>query len=519
VVDIADTVSDWRGGVQQYVLRRRSIEADLQAELAVYEHRQQIAHGAWVPDRFGGRGVELRETQIRSPDIQALKEVVRVAAHQDAFLADEVFALTGAQFEALFEHTEKLLQAIEERLVTPVQTFHLLALYIAFEKDMPDFLQAARQRIELLCHPEHGVAYCEGFLAILKWASFRLGWRPETNDWPPHLKLRATWVHAARLHQAFCIYRADPKFTLDWFTGNSQEFSCDSLSPKAGLSGDAAFPGNVFFLAFVLRGLAYGIARAADGSEVLVAARASASRLVNTLATNFRMAYPLLRRLDLGSNCLGSFLGEDKVDSLSHLFGAESYGRLFCTPKDALQAALSRLEQNPQDLDAWVRLDSLLGGALVPAPAAPVLEQAVRRQNLAALFARDQNRGTLLALFGAKYAGKVGSPETKQFFFDQLVGLARVASETQVKTKVRIEDDESLLRLAAIFPTSVCELYAQPDTGGAVVMKCEQMLRILAVWTPVATIVGTALDDLMRKLPIQHQRAYWPLSLILRALC
>ena len=412
----------------------------------------------------------------------------------------------------------ELLRKLARRLISPVQLFHLLALYVAFEADMPDFAQAAQQRIGLLCDPEHGAAYCEAFLAILNWVSLRLGWRKETYDWPQHLKLRLTWLHATRLHQAFCLYRADPKFTCDWFAGNSQEFSSDSFSPKAGIAGDAAFPGNVFFLGFVLRGVAYGMASAAEGSEVLLEARASASKLINTLAGNFRMAYPLLRRLELGSNRLESFLGQDNVESLSRLLGAESYERLFCTPKDAFQTALDKLEQDPQSVDAWTRLDSLLGSAPVPEAVAPFLEQVLRRLGLAAAFASDRNRSILLALLGAKYAGKVGGADTKKFFLDQLLALALAASEAQSKAKLRIEDDESLLRLAATFPTNICELCAEPDTGGAIRTACDHMVRLVAAWPAVASVVGAPLDHLVRQLPLDYQRGYWPLALTLRAL-
>jgi hypothetical protein len=411
-----------------------------------------------------------------------------------------------------------LLRKLDRRLISPVQLFHLLALYVSFEADMPDFAPTASQRIGLLCDPEHGAAYSEAFLAILKWVSLRLGWRRETHGWPAHLKLRVTWLHATRLHQAFCIYRADPKFTCDWFTGNSQEFSRDSFSPRSGIPGDAACPGSVFFLGFVLRGLAYGIANAAEGAESLLAARASVSKLVSKLATNFRMAYPLLRRLELGGNCLESFLGQDASESLSRLLGAESYRRLFCTPEDAFQTAVNKLDPDPQSVDAWSRLDALLGSAPVPETVAPLLEQAVRRLNLAATFASDRNRSILLALLGSKYAGKVGTADTKKLFFDQLLALALAANKAQNNSKLRIEDDESLLRLAAIFPTSICELYAQPDTGRAILTVCEQAVRLLAAWPGVASVGGTLLEHLVRQLPIDHQQAYWPLALTLRAL-
>jgi len=124
----------------------------------------------------------------------------------------------------------------------------------------------------------------------------------------------------------------------------------------------------------------------------------------------------------------------------------------------------------------------------------------------------------LLALLASKYAGRVGAQDTKAYLFDQLLGLARAANEAQTKMKLRIDDDESLLRLAAAFPTNICQLYVQADTRGSATTVCEQTVKLVSAWPAIASVVGPTLEHLVRQLPIDHQRAYWPLALTLRAL-
>jgi hypothetical protein len=137
--------------------------------------------------------------------------------------------------------------------------------------------------------------------------------------------------------------------------------------------------------------------------------------------------------------------------------------------------------------------------------------------NLAAQFAKNQQATVLLAILGSKYAGKIGTQETKSMFFDQLISLTREAKTIETKLRIQAGDDETLLRLAAAIPIIVGHLCSQDDAAAAAETICLRMAKILAEWPAIASAGSLQLDHLVRQLPIDYQRAYWPLVLTSRA--
>ena len=95
MVDIADTTSDRRGAIHQGVLGRRACDAELEGELAFRGSSDQFVHGVLAEDGLGGWEVELGQTEIGAPGIQAYKEVVAVATYPAAFFVHDLFVGRG----------------------------------------------------------------------------------------------------------------------------------------------------------------------------------------------------------------------------------------------------------------------------------------------------------------------------------------------------------------------------------------------------------------------------------------
>lgn len=410
-----------------------------------------------------------------------------------------------------------LLRGLTRSLAGPLQSFHLLALCAAFPDEASDILATAEQRIRLLCDPDEGLQHCRAFLAVLKWVHLRLGWHQEALDWPIHLKLRVAWLHASSLYRSFCITRIDPKFVEDWFSNNSREFSRDDLSMNWQMCADAATPPNVFPFPLVLRGMAYCLADAAEDSPLVVAARESLARFVSASAGRFNSTYPLLRKLELCSNVLESFLGENAAEMMVSLLGVESYKALFCAPETALEGAINAISLDPQNFSTWVQIDSILGDGLIPKDSTACIGRAAASVDLVSAFRQSKPLGVLLAILVSKCAGRTGDQGTKNRVLDGIAALAREANATQIRSKVRLQDDEALVRLAAAIPLILSHVCGQKDPAVAAETLCKRMSTILREWPAVAAVGSQQLDHLIRQLPLEFQRAYWPLTLTSRA--
>ena len=412
----------------------------------------------------------------------------------------------------------KIMRDLTRSLVGPLQSFHFIALCIAFPGEASGILPIAEHRIKLLCDPQHGYPHNQAFRAVLTWVNLRLGWRQDTRGLPSHLRLRMAWLHASALYRSFCIARSDPKAIEDWLSSNSIELSRDGLLMHEEISCDAAAPGNVFPFGFVLRGMAYCLADAADGSRLFDVARESLAGLASACASRFSSTYPLLRELHFGRNALGSFLGHHDEKTLARLLGGDVYKIFFSVPKDSFPRAIVQLNEDPQSLEAWTRMDALLGDAPVPKQVVVCVEQAAKSVNLRAAFRQNKQVNILLALLVSKYAGKVGRPETKELVLEQIVELAREVNAAHSRTRAQLRDDEALLRLAAALPLIIGHLCVQDDAAAAAEALSRGMIRILREWPALASVGSPQLDHLIRQLPVECQRAYWPLALTVRAL-
>jgi hypothetical protein len=98
-----------------------------------------------------------------------------------------------------------------------------------------------------------------------------------------------------------------------------------------------------------------------------------------------------------------------------------------------------------------------------------------------------------------------------------LIALAKRARRAQAEEKKRIEEDESLHRLAASFPLNVGRLCAAGNLSTAALRVNQWITQIYAEWPAVATVGSLPFDYMFRQLPVEEQGSYWKMALTARA--
>lgn len=411
-----------------------------------------------------------------------------------------------------------LIDGLIRNLISPVQVLHLFSLSVGLGVLWSDERRVATTRIRALLSPESGRVVFEAFAAILKWVNLRVGWSEEAKSWSSEVRLRSIWVHATRIHQSFCLGHADAKSTRDWFLNNVQELSVDSLTHQPSIEFDAAFPSNLSYLGFLLRGLGDAECMIAEQSESCFVVLADVQNCLSAIGDDFRNTAPLLRNVALGTNCLGSYLGSQDDNGLRRILGEEVFTRLFCPfGRDALDHAALDISQNPRNSAAWATIDLLAGDGLFPHKVVAAIEAAIPRLDLAELCKTDRSQASLLMCVASKLASRLISQEIRANLIEQLEAVASVARNVSANLPTAWNAKEINL-IAASLPNALWHITRSKDRALSTQNFATEIQRLVRIWPFLASQVLPTIEALFERMPQDCQSTYWQIALTLRAL-
>jgi len=414
-----------------------------------------------------------------------------------------------------------LIRHLARHAASPVSRIHFLRLLTCFMGDSPLFRRLARRTVVRLFN-DAGKQDFRAFLAILKWVNEEFGYWSEARGWPANMKLAMVWSHAHRLMTAFVSIGVPTDWLQKTFDRPGQRIPREAFERDPDLWLDVANPRQINHAAFLFSGLASALGDEAE--EVLDERTGSAlaAEAFWRLSGKLFPALPLLKDVTQARNSLFSFLGSDRGQIMSSLFGAEA-GGLFARSSlhDAVSVALDTLEKSGNDSRAWTQLHAVLGELPIYEDMADHLKTVLCGSSFVGLFEEDLQKGILALQLASSQAVNLADENLRCHVRSKLLEVARLLAGRELRERNRaaaepdggVEQHEAIsLLLESALNLSVA---ARPSAN--VYAEFSGILtQLWDAWPVMVAVCRPMIQRLCEEIPVSYAQHFWPLFLQIR---
>lgn len=409
------------------------------------------------------------------------------------------------------------LLSLQPKLTGLTQQFHFIGLALHFAQDSSELVTNAYKQISALTTQDSGRDEADAFIAILHWVNFHFGWNEKIQEWNVASRLRILWLHATRLHQAFCEAGAKPKEVQKWFSEHTRDLTRDLTLPDQQITNDVSHPSHISYVGMLTRGLAGLLKDVPQELLEKVGFPIVLLPIFKDVQDQHLDVHSLCEDTTLRANNLDSYLGENSDILFERIVGAEVYAKLFVKgQKQDVAATLLDLQQTPYDALLWTRLALTLGGAPIYSDYRNDLTAILGQLDFPTEFADDPSKGTTVLMLACRHAADVNDVTLSQKLFLQLL---QVASLCQIARKKRVKglgNDEAFAKLGGAIFDAIWHLSTRSQN--ATQLFCERVEKIFPRWPELAEVCRQPLSKLLLNLPITMRKGVWRVIFSLRSL-
>jgi hypothetical protein len=414
----------------------------------------------------------------------------------------------------------KLVKRLLRTAGSPVSDLHLVRLLWNLRDVEPGFGQLAQRRARHLMNGENERSRFETFRTMLRWVGEEFALRPEAVALPSHLRLALVWLHAHRLFGLFTAAHADMGRLGAHFRATRHRLSSREFSDDPAYQQDAAVPGRLERLPFLLGGLIHAFAGATEG-EIGNQLLHAVEEVFFLDSNGTRVPHvTLLRDSSRAGNSLGSFLHRRRTRELRALVHPERVGLL---SSRGLREFARVLLENPRPTggspELWVHIWAVMGDLPQPRDLEEGLAGVIRTTDFRALVFNEPAMGGFALRAAAAAAAHHPDPEVREIVRNAVLAVASDLGARDPHASGDLLAQDGGVSAAPHLAQAAVELTKRPGRRSDRLAELAELLSaVISTWPALAEGIGGFAQRAWEELPSWEARFFGDVAIRARAL-